>query len=444
MDVIIHGKPLDSSQRYTASIDKELAQKIIGEFFAIGIGTIKESEALIVDARYWQGTWTSVYTLLLSQSIKDTAKRDSYFAISLILPQKYCCLISEVYYLLEKVIRENVLGVYLDTTSLKYITSNFEDSTAFEKLCNKLQASYKNLETNFDNSFQPQPVFPNDTYCSIYDCDSLAFVNQLKTKGRIIVTENEKTKDALASQSTKYYNEAQNAQNEVKSKEAKISELKSRIAQMEDEAKKMNSKTSGAVNNLKNRVSELETANKQLSEEKNGQQKIVQELGNIISQASDVLGVTKQPQPKVIKKHSDKPTEIPEKINIRRLLPGINTVLILLIVVGLFMNTKGCSGGASIDQDTQAQVDSLKFVLVQKEQEINDKEEKIANMKERDAELNAELEQYKNSINRLQEQMKTSNKKATSSSKTNPQSQVDKTTKNAAEQAKTKEPDKQQ
>ena len=64
MDVIIHGKPLDASECFSPGINKELARKIIGEFFSMG--SIKESEALIVDARYWEGTWNSVYTLLLS------------------------------------------------------------------------------------------------------------------------------------------------------------------------------------------------------------------------------------------------------------------------------------------------------------------------------------------------------------------------------------------
>lgn len=443
MDIIIHGKPLDSSQRYTTNIDKELAQKIIGEFFAIGIGTIKESEALIVDARYWQGTWTSVYTLLLSQSVKDKEKRPSYFAISLVLPQKYCCLISEVYYLLEKVVRENVLGVYLDT-NLSYITSNFEDSVAFERLCSKLQSIYNNSEKGFDRSFQPQATFPNDSYYSIYDCDSLAFINLLKSKGRVIVTENTETKDALASQSTKFYNAAQKAQRELQAKEAKVSELETRITQMEEEAKQTNSRASGTVTNLKNRVSELEATNKQLLDEKNGQQKIVQELGNIISQASDVLGVTKQTQHKVIKKHPDKSTKTSDRVNIRRLLPSINTVLILLIVVGLFMNAREYSSGVNINQESQTQVDSLKSVLAIKIQDINDKEEQIAEMQKDYNELYSEFEQCKNSMNKLQEQMKVSTKKTTPSSKSNSNSQANKTTKNEAEPAKTNEPAKQQ
>ena len=441
MDIIIHGKPLDRSQRFTTGIDQGLAQNITDTFFSIGGGTIKEPEALFVDARCWQGTWTSVYTLLLSAKDMADKPRRSYFAISLVLPQKYCCLVSEVYYLLENIVRKHVIDVYLNS-NFEYIVSNFGNADAFDKLCTQLRADYKNIEKNFDKSFQPQPVFPNDTYCSIYDCDSLAFVNQLKTKGRVIVTENEKTKDALASQSTKYYNEAQNAQKEVKAREVKISELKSRIAQMEEEAKQTSSRASGAVNNLKNRVSELEAANKQLSKENNSQQKIVQELGNIITQASDVLGVTKQTQPKIIKKYPDKPTETSEKESVRHWLPVINTVLIFLIVVGLFMNAKGCSGSTNIEQEAQTQIDSLKSMLSRKDQDINEKEERIVDLLKDYDKLNTDFEKYKDDINKAQKQTKTSNK-TVSNLKAAPQSQTTKTAKTEAEQPKVTESDKQ-
>lgn len=417
MDIIIHGKPLDASERFTTGVDQGLARKIIGEFFTIGIGTIKEPEALVVDARYWQGIWTSVYTLLLK--VEDRARRPSYFAISLVLPQKYCCLISEVYELLAKIVLKNVRGVYLNTNG-QYVVSNFEDTIAFERLCTQLRSDYQNLEKEFDSSFQPQPVLSNNVYYNIQDCDSLAFVNQLKTKGRIIVTENAKTKDALALQSTKYYEAAQKAQGELQTKESRISELESRISQMENETKQANSRTSGTVSSLKSRVAELESTNKQLLEDKNGQQKVLKELDNLINQASDILGVPKQVQRVATpnrKKRPGQSVEVPEKISIRRLLPAINTVLILLIVLGLFMNAKGCSDDNNIAQDAQTQVESLKTALFQKEQEISDKEDSIAELRRDYSELNAQFEEYKNAITNLQTQMKSSSNKAAPNSK---------------------------
>ena len=365
MDVIIHGKPLDASERFSSGIDKELARKIIGDFFAIG--SVKESEALIVDARNWKGTWNSVYTLLLSQNVKDSADRGSYFAISLIIPQKYCCLISEVYKLLENVVRENVLGVYLNK-NLKYIVSNFDDSVAFEKLCSKLESSYVNLEKPFDSSFKPQ-VLNNDTYCSIHDCDSLSVIQLLKDKGRVIITENTETKDALAAQSVKYYQMAQKAQGEIQQKTTKINELESQLSQMENAARQANTSASGKVQKLELKISELENSAQQLEIGKQNAESALSDLKKILAQAAPFL---EEPRPshgnsKASKKDGGKYNSNSERININRYLPLLNTLL-LVLVLGLFVSLKGCSGITS--ESGNDLLDSLKSAVTEKEQII--------------------------------------------------------------------------
>lgn len=367
MEVIIHGKPLDASERFSSGIDKELARKIIEEFFAIG--SVKESEALIVDARNWKGTWNSVYTLLLSQNVKDCADRGSYFAVSLIIPQKYCCLISEVYKLLENVVRENVLGVYLNK-NLKYIVSNFDDSVAFEKLCSKLESSYVNLEKTFDSSFKPQ-VLNNDAYCSIHDCDSLSVIQLLKNKGRVIITENTETKDSLAAQSMKYYQMVQKAQGEIQQKNAKINELESQLSQMENAARQANTSASGKVRELKLKISELENDVKILKTDKQNAESALSDLKKILAQAAPFL---EKPEPshrnqKAVKQDGGRNKCNNERVNINRYLPLLNTLL-LVLVLGFFVSLsfKGCSDSGTVDNP---QMEEMKDQIKEKDQIID-------------------------------------------------------------------------
>ena len=362
MEIIIHGKPLDASERYTSGIDQTLARKIIDEFFAFG--TVKEPEALVVEARYWQRTWTSVYTLLLSKTVRDTAGRGSYFAISLVLPQKYCGMVSSVYKLLEKVVKEDVLGVYLNS-NLQYIVPNFENAAAFEKLCAKLKSAYANFEKAYDNLFQPQATFTNDAYCSIYDCDSLAFVQLLRKKGRIIVTEKEDTKDDLAALSSKFRQEAQIAKNDAEAKSSKIMKLESLVKQLEDAVKKANSTESRKLNELRQQISSLTSQNEQVNQKCQTAQKQYDELREKVAQAVASLGVTKSPT-----RYEHHPKK--KKTKISAYLPALNTLLIFLMAMGLLLNLKGCSKDSKSTQDVEEineQVELLREQLSRKEQE---------------------------------------------------------------------------
>lgn len=398
MEVIIHGKPLDSSERFTTGIDKMLARKIIDEFFSIS--TIKEPEALIVDARYWQKSWTSVYTLFLSQNVKDTAGRGSYFAISLVLPHRYCGMVSDVYYLLEKVVKENVLGIYLNS-SLQYIVRNFEDSTAFDQLCAKLQTCYTNIEKAFDSSFKAQATFSNDTYCSIDDCDSLAFVKLLRNKGRIIVTEKEDTKDALAAKSSQYQQEAQNAIRDIQAKTVKITELRGRITQLESDVQKASSSSSGKLSKLEQQVKTLTEQNQRINREWQTAQSQLAEIRKKIGQAVEILGVPElRLKGQMTTKEDDLHSDTKKRNNsFWKFLPAINTLLILFIVIGLFANTKSCSSDDKSIQEAaeaKAQVELLNGQLAEKENEIT-------SLRENNEALMQQRDDAQNSMRQLQE-----------------------------------------
>lgn len=405
MDIIIHGKPLDASERFTAGIDRALATNIIKDFF--GNVSLKDDEALVVDARYWNGAWVSVYTLRLGQNVvKDMSEnsgRPSYFAISLVIPQSYCISISQVYYLLEKVVKENVIGVYLNK-NLRYICPNFEDSIAFERLCTNLKSSYKNLEVAFDRLFQPQAILSNDSYCNIEDCDSLAFVQLLKNKGRVIVTEKAETKAALVAQSSKYRLEAQQAQRESQERAQRIIELENSLAQMANEAKEANSKSSGKVKKLEEQVVFLKKENEQLNQEKQNSQNILQKLRENVTQAMsflDVSGVHHKKQETISNSQGTKKSKMTDYVGYLLL---INTLLILVVIMGLLINYKGCSDVDKTVEGTEA----VKEEVEKLNEQLTQKEEMIDSLKKENKILLQYKTEMENSVRLLQESTKRS------------------------------------
>jgi len=419
MEIIIHGKPLDASERCSAGIDPSLARKIIDEYFR-GFGTIRESEALIVEARYWQGGWSSVYTLLLSQQVKDRAGRGSYFAISLLLPRMYHCLVSDIYYLLEKLVRENVIGTYLDK-NLQYLVHNFEDNTAFDKLCINLQSSYSPCGKAFDNGFKPQATLPSDTYCSIYDCDALSFVNLLKTKGRIIVTENTPSKDSLAAQSAKYHQEAVQAQSEALAKTRVINDLNARISKLEEQAQQANSSVTGKMKEQEKRLASLQ--NEKTNAEKKAQELQVSlaELRNNVAKAASLLGANIQQGG--IAQRTDNPsfnTQKPAHITFMEYLPAVNTILIFLLTLGMFIRSCGNSTAhtgqealdAALKEATEAktQVESLS-------EQMKLKDEEIISLRQANESLQSTIDQSRKNMEDAMRQMQERSRKLNSQNK---------------------------
>lgn len=410
MEIIIHGKPLDASERYTSGIDYELARRVINEFFALG--PVKEPEALFVEARYWKGTWTSVYTLLLSEKVKDTAGRGSYFALSLVLPQKYCALISDVYRLLEKVVKENVLGVYLNS-NVQYVVSNFENTAAFEKLCAKLQSSYVslgNVEKAFDGSFHQIATFTKDTYCSIYDCDSLAFVQLLKDKGRVIVTEKEDTKDDIAALAIKYRQEAQTAKNDAQSKALRITELERVAKQLEATMQEANRNEGKRLSALKKEITSLRDQYEQVKQSSQTSQQQYEDLRSKVTQAVASLGgVGKSPNYPPTKR---------KKRKISDYLPAINTMLLLLMVMSLLLNMKGCSGDNKSSQDSEdmsgqvemVSVDQLKEELQKKDEDIRNLQGELSGLRQKEESYKEDLRNKEAMIEKLRDKLGNPNK----------------------------------
>ena len=396
MDIIIHGKPLAGSMHSTDGIDPSLCQRIVNEFFE-GMAQIKDQESLVVDARMWKGTWSSVYTFLLGKSIKDTANRESYFALSIVIPRKYCCLISQVYSLLQKVIRESVMGVYLAQNG-QFLVQNLDNSTSFNRLCENLRKQYVNLEEEYDSTFQAATELRNDIYCNLIDCDSKAFVNLLKTRGRIIVTDSAATKDALATQARTLALQVQQLQSDLQTKAKTIDNQTKQISQLQESARQANSSASNQVNRLKTDLSALQAANKKLSDSKQELQDSYDELKLKVKQIAESLHSSGGNVSGIHHKTSG------DKVSIRRFwsLSAFNTILlVLLTLLVLLSSLKGCLSRAETSENEvaglleQNDASELQNQLNVLEDKLDAKDQEIAALQEENVRLNKLIDDYK-------------------------------------------------
>ena len=363
MEIIIHGKPNAGSSKSTSPSDT-LSQKIIEEFFNRR-DEITDEEALIVEARNWKGKWNSVYTYKKSnlREISENVGRSTYFAISLIIPQSYCCMVSEVLSLLKKMYNESIVGTYISDKG-KYIVQNFDDSFAFEKLVKKIKDSHVNLEEDFDQKFIPCQEFNNTVRYSIMDCDSKAFVQTLRKVGRIVITETEKTKDEKIANTNGYLVQNQQLQTELSDKKTEIERLHSKLKKWEDDFSKSTSTNNGKIEELNKRIKILSAEKEKLQTEKNTlceSNKAVKNKLDSIASLLGVSGINKVPENK------QQSTRKPHNTLIFGCLL-VNTLLVLILIFLQIFNIKDfIAEGTSVETgnytELQNKIESLETAI---------------------------------------------------------------------------------
>lgn len=367
MEIIIHGKPNAGSSKSTSPSDT-LSQKIIEEFFNRR-DEITDEEALIVEARNWKGKWNSVYTYKKNnlKEISENVGRSTYFAISLIIPQSYCCLISEVLLLLKKVYNDSIIGTYISDRG-KYIVQNFDDSFAFEKLVQKIKGSHVNLEEDFDQKFIPCPEFNNTVRYSIMDCDSKAFVQTLRKVGRIIVTESEKTKDEKIANTNGYLVQNQQLQTELSDKKTEIEHLHSKLKKWEDDFSKSTSTNNGKIEELNKRIKILSAEKEKLQAEKNTLCESNKAVKNKLDSIASLLGVSGDTN-KVPENKQPSARKPYNSLIFGCLL--VNTLLVLILIFLQIFNLKDfIAEGTSVETDNYTE---LQNKIESLETAINDK-----------------------------------------------------------------------
>lgn len=382
-DLILHGKPNAGSHKATNGLDVIFCQYLVDNFFQ-SMDNIKDSQALIVDARNWKGTWYSVYTFWLGNNITDTANRTSFLAISMVVPKQYICLVSAVYNSFSKVYKDYVIGTFINSNG-KYIVQDFNDNESFEKLYNLLKNDFVNLAEDFDSSFKQNQGTASNCYYNYIDCDSKAFIEDLKKNGRIVVTSTYDSKDARLVNTNKYFRELEIAKSELTTKDGEIKKLSQQIKALEEQILAKSNSESETIEKLRTEVAALTQKNTSLKNSLSSLNDSVSKYEETRNKIVQLLGVKSVSQN--IQNNStqvDNGNNNLKLFKVKNVFPLINTVLLILLL--MMTSFKGCSScipklssfanSTSLDElknenkELKNENKELRVLLIQKDNQI--------------------------------------------------------------------------
>lgn len=374
-DIILHGKPNAGSHKTTKGIEDSFCQNLVENFFQ-SMNYIKEQEVLIVDVRNWKNKWYSIYTLWFGGYITDTAERSSFLAISIVVPNQYFCLVSAVYDTLKNAYLNSIVGTYISSKG-EYFVQNFNNDSAFERLVNTINSNFVNLSENFDNNFKQDNNGTITNCCyNLLDCDSKAFVEDWRKHGRIFVSKTCESKDTRLSNTDEYYKQLQNSKNELQAKLQEIKQLAARIKELEGILSSGNSKINKTLASLKEQVKVLESEKKSLEQNISNMTEENERHRDIEKQITNILG----PITIDSSNNPNKEEATPHRIGLKRIIPMINMVLLILL---LFATTfKSCSSRiqGSTDEDVQHTYD-LQQEIKKLNKDVKEKDKKIRDFK---------------------------------------------------------------
>lgn len=252
--LIIHGKPVAGGHKASQGLDEDLALCLYNDFFK-SKNAFKGQDALIVDTRCWKNVWYSIYTYWVSTNIKETGEeRASYIAISLICPYRYYLFTSGVYEHLKFLYQNYVVNQYVSATG-KYLVYDFNDENKFLKLYSNVGCKFTNLEEDFDDNFASCPQSNTPVHYNVIDCDSKAFIDDLRKNGRILVSDNYETKDSKLNKVNQYAKALRNTQlkyEELQRENESLRNEQSNLTAKLSHVQEASSKDSDKVMNLQN------------------------------------------------------------------------------------------------------------------------------------------------------------------------------------------------
>lgn len=342
-DVILHGKPISGCHKATDGLDSDLCQNLVNNFFESSAG-IKESEILIVDIKYWKDRWYSVYTFWVGD-INDTSNRKNCFlAISIVVPDQYLCLVSAVYDLLRRVYHDYIIGNYI--VNGKYNVKNFDDADTFKSLHDLIDDGFVNLGENLEESFNRNPDRTRNILYSLFDCDSRAFVEDLKKFGRIFVSEKYESKDQLFAEAGEYRNKFEQAQKNLKAKELENGHLKEDLENLNRNLDEKAAQASSQKASMDEKLNGFKQENDKLKSEIEKLRKDYEKIKNGIR---ELLGTEEKAQSNQIHKNK---TTAALNVSVKGVISILNTLL--LIILFMVFCVKSCVSGTDYDAYTKS------------------------------------------------------------------------------------------
>lgn len=255
-EFIVHGKPnnYDSWGNYTFD---SIEEKVCKEYF-------DQKEYLpdrghLVEIRSWKNTFYSIYSFV--EKVRDTSKRPSYCAVSLIFKGIYCRKCSDLFALLEEVYEKKIIKETRIIDPNRVFQVNwFSDASASLKTIEKLtddcvNSQFQGMFDEIDESFTKSITsLPTVLKCNPKDCDAESFFDELRKEGRIIVSESTPSKDSLLAgqfELKKAYDEARSIAETVPSLKASIQEADNKIQKLNAEKEVLSSEKEQLAKQLK-------------------------------------------------------------------------------------------------------------------------------------------------------------------------------------------------
>lgn len=334
-EFLVHGKPNNYDSWGNNAFDS-IEEKVCKEYF-------DQKEYLperghLVEIRFWKNTFYSIYSFVAK--VKDTSKRSSYCAVSLIFKGMYCRKCSDLFALLEAVYEKKLVkeAKIIDMNRVFQIDW-FNDAAAALKTIEKLtgdciNSKFQGMFDEIDESFTKSLTsFPTVLKCNPKDCDAESFFDELRKEGRIIVSESTPSKDSLLAgqiELKKAYDEARGIADTVPSLKASIQEADNKILKLNAEKEILSSEKEQLADQLKEKEHIINDLKGKLTEKEKEIDFAVEKLRQPLEKIFSKIEVTR----------NDTKTSAKGWLRITPYIPVVNLLLLLLLS---FLSLRGLS-----------------------------------------------------------------------------------------------------
>ena len=349
-------------------------------FYGIGDFCKGAKTVLIVEIRKDATGFCSYYTFIRPQNVVAQGGRTgSYFGMSLKIEGQYCTDVYSLFQLFDKIYEEKIVGSIIERTgnTEKYLVASLSDAGATLKAIAQLADNQvkNNFASDFDDidaSFTKQHATMS-VYCNLDDVNSEAFFNTTRVYGKVFVSPEYPSKDAIIasfSSSDKKYQalkaDYEKQITDLQKENSQIPQLKSRVTALESDYAIAQKK----LQELQTSISSLKSSNTSLDQQLRKAQQECEQLkrSSNVGQVADrlepslneLLGIMRSVKTKPVNpfsqtahddeedyhRHASHHHRRRDEQGIRRYIPIIIAAILAIVLLALLW--KGIKSGPRI------------------------------------------------------------------------------------------------
>ena len=349
-------------------------------FYGIGDFCKGAKAVLIVEIRKDATGFCSYYTYVRPQNVVAQGGRTgSYFGMSLKIVGQYCTDVYSLFQLFDKIYEEKIVGSIIERTgnTEQYLIASFSDAGANLKTIAQLADNQvkNNFASDFDDidaSFTKQHATVS-VYCNLDDVNSETFFNTTRVYGKIFVSPEYPSKDAIIASLSSSDKKYQTLKADYEKQIADLQKENSQIPQLKNRVTTLESDHSAAQKNLQElqaSVSSLKSSNTSLDQQLRKAQQECEQLkrtsnvGQVAERLeptlNELLGIMRSVETKSVNPfsqtsvrdneeyhhHSSHHHRQPGNKGIRRYIPIIFAAILAIVLLVLLW--KGIKSGPRI------------------------------------------------------------------------------------------------